>query len=244
MTSDQDQMLLDLSQFTSPDHAMAVIDRERGFDDVVKPILSAAMGAMEGPTLLLTFCHSAITRANGLYAGVVQEIRTSNHPAVFVLMRQLAETVVIVRYVADDPNYATALLRPERDRLPGDPKRKRIQSLIDHMDRYYGTQFKHVYAELSELCHFDSKAVWLSQVIVSDRDRKTVWSSRPTWRSQRTLYVACALALALREAMDQALMALAETVGEAARSEEVAGQFCKVSEEEVAAIMNVQVDEE
>ena len=60
------------------------------------------------------------------------------------------------------------------------------------MDRHYSTQFKAVYAGLSELCHFGSTAVWQSHVIVSDQERKAVWSSRPVWRSQRTLYVACA----------------------------------------------------
>src|SRR5205807_1791231 len=186
----QDPILLNLSQFTSPEHAMAVILRERGFDDVVKPVLTEAIDAMEGATMLLAFCQSAITRANGLYEGIVREIRASNHPAVFVLMRQLAETVAVVRYVADKPSYVTALLRPETERKPGEPKRKNIQSLIDFMDKHYSTQFKAVYAELSELCHFGSTAVWQSHVIVSDQERKAVWSSRPAWRSQRTLYVA------------------------------------------------------
>jgi hypothetical protein len=237
-------ILLDLSQFTSPDHAIAAIVRERGFDDVVKPVLTEAISSMEGPTMLFVFCESAITRANGLYEGIVREIRASNHPAVFVLMRQLAETVAVVRYVADKPNYVTALLRPEKEWKPGEAKRKNIQSLIDHMEKYYSTQFKVVYAELSELCHFGSTAVWQSHVIVNEQEHKAVWSSQPAWRSQSTLYVACAQTLELGEAMAQALVALAETVRDEATSGEIAGQFAEVSEEEAAAIMNVQVDEE
>ena len=58
---------------------MAMIERMRGFDDDVKPVLIEAISAMEGPTLLLAFCQSAITRANGLYAGIVREIRDANH---------------------------------------------------------------------------------------------------------------------------------------------------------------------
>jgi len=244
MTSDQDPILLDLGQFTSPEHAMAVIVRKRGFDDVVKPVLTEAIKAMEGPTMLLAFCQSAITRANGLYEGIVHEIRASNHPAVFVLMRQLAETAAVVRYVADKPSYVTALLRPEKEWKPGEPKRKSILSLIDYMDRHYSTQFKAVYAELSELCHFGSTAVWQSHVIVSDQERKAVWSSRPVWRSQRTLYVACAQVLELGVEMAQALVGLAETVRAETTSGKVTGQFYEVSDAEGAAIMNVQVDEE
>jgi hypothetical protein len=244
MTSDQDPILLDLGQFTSPEHAMALIVRERGFDDVVKPVLTEAIDAMEGPAMLLAFCQSAITRANGLYEGVVREIRASNHPAVFVLMRQLAETVAVVRYVADKPSYAAALQRPEKEWKPGEPKRKSIQSLIDYMDKHYSTQFKAVYAELSELCHFGSTAVWQSHVIVNDQEHKAVWSSHPVWRSQRTLYVACAQVLELGEEMAQALVGLAETVRAEATNGKVTGQFHEVSEAEGAAIMNVQVDEE
>jgi hypothetical protein len=55
MTHGQDPILLDLSQFTSPEHAIAAIVRERGFDDVVKPVLTKATNAMEGPTMLLAF---------------------------------------------------------------------------------------------------------------------------------------------------------------------------------------------
>ncbi len=244
MPSDQDPILLDISQFTSPEHAMAVIVRGQGCDDVVKPVLTEAIDVMEGPTMLLAFCQSAITRANGLYEGIVHKIRASNHPAVFVLMRQLAETVAVVRYVADKPSYVTALLRPEKEWKPGEPKRKSILSLIDYMDRHYSTQFKAVYAELSELCHFGSTAVWQSHVIVSDQERKAVWSSRPAWRSRRTLYVACAQVLELGEEMAQALVGLAETVRAEATSGKVTGQFYEVSDAEAAAIMNVQVDEE
>jgi hypothetical protein len=243
MTRDRDPVLLDLSQFSSPEQAIAAIVRERGFDDAVKPALTEVINAMEGPTMLLAFCQSAITRANGLYEGIVREIRVANHPAVFVLMRQLAETVAVTRYVADKPSYVTALLRPEKEWKPGEPKRKNIQSLINHMDKNYSTQFKAVYAELSELCHFGSTAVWQSHVIVSDEERKAIWSSHPAWRSQRTLYVACAQVLELGDAMAQALVGLAETVGNEARSGKVTGQFYEMSDEAAEAITNTKSDE-
>ena len=44
--------------------------------------------------------------------------------------------------------------------------------------------------------------------------------------------------------MAQALVRLAETVTAEATSGKVTGQFYEVSDEEAAAIMNVQVDEE
>jgi len=237
-------ILLNIDQFTSPEHAMKVIERERGFDDDVKPVLSDAINAMDGPTMLLAFCQSAITRANGLYAGIVREIRLANHPAVFVLMRQLAETVVAVRYVADRPAYVQALLRPEKEWKPGEPKRKSIQSLIDYMDKNYSKQFKRVYGELSELCHFGSTAVWQSHVIVSDEQHKAVWRSHPAWRSRRTLYAACAQLLELGGAMVEALVALAESVKAEATDGNVAGEFYEVSAQEVDKVLNIEFDEE
>jgi len=212
MTEQPQPVLLDLSQFSSPEQAMLAIERDRGFDNAVKPVLTQAIESMAGPTMLLAFCQSSITRARGLYEGVVREVRASNHPAVFVLMRQLAETVAVVRYVADNPNYLPALLRPEKDWKPGEARRKSISSLIDYMDRKHSTQFKAVYAELSELTHFASTAIWNSHVIVDDEARKVVWNSRPVWRDQRTLYIACAQALELGSEMELALLSLAEVV--------------------------------
>ena len=80
--------------------------------------------------------------------------------------------------------------------------------------------------------------------LVSDQERKAVWSSSPVWRSQRTPYVACAQVLELGLEMAQALVGLAETVRAETTSGKVTGQFHEVSEAEGAAIMNVQVDEE
>jgi hypothetical protein len=212
MSADSDPVLLNLDQFSSSQQAMEVIERHRGFDDVVKPVLTAAVESMPGMTMLFAFCQSAITRARGLYEGVVREIRSSNHPAVFVLMRQLAETIAVARYVADKPSYVQALLRPEKEWKAGEPKRKSIQALVSYMDRHYSTQFKELYEELSELTHFGSKAVWTSHAIVDDEERKTMWSSRPVWQDQRTLYIACAQLLELGAEMELALVALAETV--------------------------------
>lgn len=226
---------LDLDQFTSAEQAMVVIEREEGFDEAVKPLLIGA-DAIQGPTMLFTFCQSALTRANGLYEAVVRGIRASNHPAVFVLMRQLAETVAVVRYVADKPSYVTALLRPERDRKPGAPKRKTPQALIDYIDKHYNGQFKVVYAELSELTHFGSLAVWQSHVYLGGRQVR--WSSRPAWRDQHTLYIACAQALELATEMESALVALVTAVrAEAANEGEDIGRFLDVGPDDIDAVL-------
>ena len=178
-------ILVDLEQFTSPEQAMTVIERDQGFDGALKQALAEVIGTMSGLTLLLAFCLSAITRARGLYEGVVREVRSANPPAVFVLMRQLAETVAVVRYVADHPSYAIAHMRPEKEWKPGEPRRKSIQTLVNHMDKKYASQFKHVYASLSELTHFGSTAVWSAHSVVDDEQHKTVWSSHPRWRDDR-----------------------------------------------------------
>jgi len=69
------------------------------------------------------------------------------------------------------------------------------------------------------------------------------WSSRPAWRSHRTLYVVCAQLLELGDAIAQALVALAETVGNEATSGKPAGQFYEVSDQQAEAIRDTQIDE-
>ena len=212
MKNDTNPPLLDLEQFSSPEAAIHAIERDNGFDGAVRPVLTGVAEDRTTLTMLMAFCMSSITRARGLYEGVVREIQYSNPPAVFVLMRQLAETVAVVRYVADHPTYVGAVVKRAREIGPGEQKRKSIQALVNYMDSHYTKQFGRVYDELSEMTHFGAPAVWAAHQVVSNSERTTIWRSEPGWGDQRLLYLACAQLLEVGDEMEAALVALAEAV--------------------------------
>lgn len=113
----------------------------------------------------------------------------------------------------DNPSYVDVLTQRERDKPAGSPRRKSIQTLVGHVEKHYAPQFGHVYAELSEIAHFGTVALWTAHRI-EDGDGATSWASVPRWRDEGQLYVACAQLLELREAMSDALRRLGEAVSD------------------------------
>jgi hypothetical protein len=212
MANDEGPILLDIDKFTSPEQALEAIGRERGFDDAVRDTLTKAIdNNAVGFSLPLAFVLGSVSRARALHEAIVREIQHTNPQAAFTLMRQFAETVAVVRYTADHPAYVDAMARHPSDLKPGMPKRKSIQALVGYMDRKYSTQFGLVYADLCEITHYGSTAMWNSHRIVSEEQRQLMWTSTPAWRSQRDQYIACAELLELSEEMEAALAGLAKT---------------------------------
>lgn len=66
---------------------------------------------------------------------------------------------MLVIYVLDHPEYVEALARHPRELGKDGPKRKNIQALISYAKEHV-PGMKAVYAELSEVTHFGSKAMW------------------------------------------------------------------------------------
>jgi hypothetical protein len=60
------------------------------------------------------FVLSAISRSRALHEAIVREIEHDNPQAVFMLMRQFAETVALIRYTADHPRYFDTVSRTRR----------------------------------------------------------------------------------------------------------------------------------
>lgn len=211
MTDKPEPILVDVTQFESLDHAKQAIWRDRGFDDCVKRDLMEAIESAEDFSADLAFVFSSISRARALYEAIVREIGYDNPQAVFTLMRQFAETVVLIRYTADHPRYFETVVRDPQDLQPGMLKHRSTQSLINHMDSKYSTQFKPVYADLCDMSHFGAKAVWNAHRIESEKERRTTWSSSPRWRSDDECLIACAQLLELSEEMERSLKALVQT---------------------------------
>lgn len=211
MADREEPRLLDLDRFASREDALRQIHRERGFDDVVFEPLQVALARNGGGISMLgMFTLSSIARVRGLHEGIVREIGADNPHAVFPLLRAFAEALLLIAYVADHPEYVEAAVQDPRDDTADTPKRKTFQGLINHMDSNYSSQFKHVYAELSDLAHFGSRAVWNAWQPVDEETRSATWTSTPRWRDQRDLYIACASLLELSAEMEIVLKRLVD----------------------------------
>jgi hypothetical protein len=197
--------LLDLSQFASLDDAISNVQTGRIYEEVSTPYLQAIHA--DGRLFYLDlFFMSAITRARSLHEGIAREIAAANPHATFPLIRQFAETVALVFYVSDHPAYVNALTDRPRD-LPRNIKRKTPQALVNYMSKH-ARHFGEVYAELCEITHYGSTAMW-STIRPDKADPGHItWSSKPDWRDERQALIACAQTLELVDAMQTALKAL------------------------------------
>ena len=123
-------------------------------------------------------------------------------------MRAFAETVVLLVYVLDHPDYVNVLAARPREQRGG--KRKSLQALI----HYASTQapgMKEVYAELSEATHFGAIAMWAAHYIEGDETSgyRTSWTSYPRWRNEEQALIACAQTLELARAAENLLRVFA-----------------------------------
>jgi hypothetical protein len=105
------------------------------------------------------FWFSMISRSQGLHEAIAREIANTNPHAAFPLIRAFAESVLLVIYVADHPEYVETLIYRPWNLGKSDPKRKSIQALISY-SKHHAPRMKDVYAELSEATHFGSTAMW------------------------------------------------------------------------------------
>jgi hypothetical protein len=193
--------LLDLSQFSSVDDAIKKIEIGDRYTHVFVEIVSQPMDMDER----FLFFSSIISRSVGLHAAIVREVRESNPHAVLPLLRALAEDVLLLMYVIDNPKYVKAVSERAKDLPRNGPKRKSIQALISH-SASVAPGFKLVYSELSEGTHFGAIAMWMSHSTsksdVPGVAAKWKWSSAPHWRSDNDALTACAQLLELADCME------------------------------------------
>jgi len=193
---------LDLSQFASLEDAVEKAKPGDLYVDVGSLLLGRDGMALNYRVL---FFFAMISRAEGLHQAIAREIEQKNPHAVFPLLRAFAESVTLLIYVIDHPDYIQLLVdRPSE--LPKDgPKRKSIQALISYASSH-ATGMKGVYADLSEATHFGSLAMWTSLKVEDEEPAPGSigtfsWSSAPQWKSDEQALIASAMTLELAEAM-------------------------------------------
>jgi hypothetical protein len=200
--------LLDLSQFASVEDALDRIAPRQRYVGVAKSLdMLERSKRLRGVNVGWLFWLSMITRSEGLHEAIAREARQGNPHAVFPLIRAFADTVVMLLYVVDHPDYVDTLTVRAGELQKGGRQRKKLQALIAHVSKQ-APGLKHVYAELSEATHFGSAALWMSHSVLRDGDagaRRAIWTSNPNWRDEKQALIACALTLELAEAMQTAL---------------------------------------
>jgi len=194
--------MLDLNQFDSVADALERVQPGDEYDDVVRRLFAVTGGEL---TELTMFFLSAVARANGLHHGIAQAIAAENPHAAFPLIRQFAETVAVVLYVADNPHYARVISTRPDQRSKGGPKRRSMQYLVNYMDKNHADQFGAVWKELCEATHYGAVAWALPFTTSDDEDRDFEWRSRPHWKNDRDALIACAQTLECADTMETAL---------------------------------------
>ncbi|MFZ0379290.1 MAG: hypothetical protein WCD11_02055 [Solirubrobacteraceae bacterium] len=191
---------LDLTQFTSLNDALSKVEPGDRYVNLGRELIPYADRIEFTPTAMFWF--TMITRSQGLHAAIARETREHNPIAVFPLIRAFAESVVMVIYVLDHPEYVEAISAPPDERSKGGPRRKTMQALISHAtDQAPGV--KAVYKQLSEVTHFGSIAMWMPHRITVESESilRTTWSSEPEWKNDEQALIACAQTLELADAM-------------------------------------------
>ena len=201
---------LDLEQFASVEDALEKIASGDRYFDVGKLAMSYVDDGAGLPlTQPVLFWFSMITRSQGLHDAIVREIGEGNPHAVFPLIRAFVESVVLVYYVTDHPEYVEALMDHPRNFGRHGPRRKSMQSLMTYMEKD-APGIKDVYAHLSEATHFGSTAMWASAKPDESEEHDFTWASAPEWRSDEQALIACAHTLEMADAMTFLLTRFAE----------------------------------
>ena len=206
--------MVDVEQFASLADALDKVRQTKPFDDLAKKSLTTYIERGGTWNITLLFFQSAVTRARGVHEAIVREIEMGNPHSAIALIRQLAETLAMTFYVSDHPAYVEVLSTRPEEQPRGAPNRKTMQKLVSYMDKHHTDQSGIVYADLCEMTHFGSSALWSPHQSV-ERDEQGVtisWSSAPKWKTEHDALVCCALLKELAGAMEQALIRLGKTL--------------------------------
>lgn len=176
--------MLDLGQFQDLADALDQLSDSKVYEQEI----AAAMAYQPPWTLVTIFAQSACTRMRAFHESALREISASNPHSAFTLNRAFAETVLTLAYAVNHPDYVERILRPKAEQ----PKGLKPLAMVDLKEHIKpdAPGFAAVYAELCEITHFGSLALWHPH---RDTGRGTVeWMSAPRWSREIEPLVACA----------------------------------------------------
>jgi hypothetical protein len=191
--------MLDLSEFASLDDAISLASASDVYFTTLLSILNLEVGARMGMNLM--FAQSMVSRCQGMHKAIIREIQRENPHAVFPLLRSLVEAFALLNYVADHPGYIDVLTVRAKDIPKGKKQRLSIQKLVAHAFKR-APGLKHVYAELSEITHFGSVAMWTPHRVTNAETHEIAWSNHPCWRDEEQALIACAQTIEISEAIN------------------------------------------
>lgn len=188
--------LLDLDQFDGVDDAIESLSDSRVYENKVKEFIERFSPEWSVP---LMFAQSAAARLRAFHEGSLREISAENPQVVFTLNRCLAETVLVLAWSIDHPDYIDRIMRPKSEQ----PKEMKPPA-IAVMRAHFATEapgFDAVYADLCEITHFGSKSFAHSHLILDDGANNEVieWAAVPRWRADQEPLIACAQLQELRD---------------------------------------------
>lgn len=183
LNEDADQLpRLDLTRFRDLQDALDQLSDSRVYERellVVEPGMSM--------TLNLIFAQSACTRLRSFHEAILREVEASNpHPA-FALNRAFAETILVLAYTTDHPDYVERIMRPKAEQPKG-KGRLQIATLLKHIAPM-APGFATVYGQLCEITHFGNLALWHPHHV--SEPRTMTWVSYPRWRREEEPLIIC-----------------------------------------------------
>lgn len=194
---------LDLDGLGTVDEALVRIDALSEHYDAIGTIVFREFEPLALTPVSMAWL-SLLTRLQGLHDGIACEIRAENPHAACPLVRSLAETVAMLIYLLDKPEYALALFDPHEE-----APRVKPRDLINHAKtRMAG--IGPIYGELSAITHFDRLAYSLPFVVTDKEERIMEWRSRPAWKNERQALIACGWLIELAEASHDLLTDFAD----------------------------------
>jgi hypothetical protein len=188
---------LNLDQFDDVEDALQKLSDSRIYENEIKEFIEQFSPEWSLP---LMFAQSAASRLRAFHEGSLREIAAENPHAAFTLNRSLAETVLVLAWTMDHPDYMDQVLRPKSE-LPKAMKPPAIVVMREHFAAD-APGFDAVYADLCEVTHFGSKSFAHPHQFVDEgaNEQAIQWAAVPRWRSNQEPLIACAQLQELRDA--------------------------------------------
>lgn len=176
-------------------------DSAQSFKELYQRILQEDNPEMEF-THAHMFAMSALARAANLARGITQAVNEKNPDAAFGMLRMGFETIALVIYVAEKPDYIDVVTGLAE--LHGDRRRTHsFQKMWPKVGKYL-PGLPSAYAQLSDYVHFNQSGVWSSWSL---QDSGTVNTHLgPGWKSDSQRHLAAIWLYEFVESIKRAIL--------------------------------------